>query len=205
MKTSSGRGAALATILFAGSAYAQPAPPLWQIGGSLPAEYSMTLSPDAAYAGNYGARIEMTGRVPGQSRFGTLGQSMFADPWRGMRISMKGWIRTEDTRSAQMWMRIDSPAGTLSLDNMDRRAIKGTTGWAQYEIVMDVPQEANLIAYGVLLVGGGRVDFDSLSFEQAAPDAEVTTLYFYKPKPKDPPLPPPNPLGPDNLDFEQAP
>ncbi len=207
MNASLGRALTIAGIVAAGSAHAQPAPLHWRIGGSAPAEYSMTASGEAAYEGNYGARIQLTGRVPGQSAFGTLAQSMWADPWRGKRISMKSWIRTEEAKSGQMWLRIDGPEGSLSMDNMDGREIKGTTGWSLYEIVMDVPAEAIVLVYGVFLVGGGRVDFDSITFAEAAPGAEVTTRYFFHPKttPNEPPPPTPNPLGPANLDFEQAP
>ena len=45
------------------------------------------------------------------------------------------------------------------------------------EIVMDVPQQAEYFVYGVLLIGGGVLDFDNVEFMSAPPGAKTTTLY----------------------------
>lgn len=42
-----------------------------------------------------------------------------------------------------LWFRVDGTTGkSLSFDNMQDRAVKGTTEWARYEIVLDVPEGA---------------------------------------------------------------
>jgi hypothetical protein len=53
----------------------------------------------------------------------------------------------------------------LSFDNMQDRAIKGTTGWKKYEIVLDVPENTSMLAYGALLSGTGQIWFANLTFE----------------------------------------
>ncbi len=69
-----------------------------------------------------------------------------------------------------MWMRVDGDnpnphKRSLSFDNMQGRPIKGTVDWKKYEIILDVPQESVLIAYGVLLDGPGSVWLDNFEFE----------------------------------------
>ena len=183
-------------------------PPLWRVGGSAPQAYEFSLSPSAAFEGNYGASIRLTGIAESKRDFGVLAQAAKAERWRGQRVAMRAWIKTENAESAQMWLRIDGVDHLIAMDNMDHRAIVGTTGWGLYEIVMDVPQEAATLVYGVFLVGGGRVDFDNVQFLQAPVGAKTTTLY----KESQLKLKKGATYGltgvleaPSNLDFEQAP
>jgi hypothetical protein len=64
-----------------------------------------------------------------------------------------------------MWIRVDGESKVLAFDNMQKRPIKGTTGWQKYEIVLDVAANSQKIAYGVLLDGEGSVWLDDLQFQ----------------------------------------
>ncbi|MEW6497735.1 MAG: hypothetical protein AB1589_35315 [Cyanobacteriota bacterium] len=64
----------------------------------------------------------------------------------------------------------------LSFDNMQNRSIKGTIDWTQYHIVLDVPENASKIAFGVLLAGVGRVWSDDLQFEVVGQDVSTTNI-----------------------------
>ncbi|WP_339709666.1 hypothetical protein [uncultured Kriegella sp.] len=57
---------------------------------------------------------------------------------------------------------------------MQDRPIKGAIGWKKYEIILDVPSESSLIAYGVLVNGPGQVWLDDFAFEVIAKDSETT-------------------------------
>ena len=57
---------------------------------------------------------------------------------------------------------------------MQQRAIKGTTDWTRYEIVLDVPDEAQRLAFGILLAGGGQVWMDDLKFEVVPTTVKTT-------------------------------
>ena len=62
-------------------------------------------------------------------------------------------------------MRIDPDIG---FDNMmsSGRAIRGTTDWTQYEIILDLkPKQAQEIVFGALLVGNGTLWVDKLVLE----------------------------------------
>jgi hypothetical protein len=72
-------------------------------------------------------------------------------------------------------MRVDGHAGRmLGFDNMQDRPIQGTTDWGRHDIVLDVPEEALYIAFGVLLAGRGQIWVDDFEFEFAGPETPVT-------------------------------
>ena len=73
-------------------------------------------------------------------------------------------------------MRVDGAKKdeTLAFDNMQDRAIKGTTDWKKYEIVLDVPENSEMVAFGLLLSGKGQVWMDDLQFEVVGKDVPTT-------------------------------
>lgn len=86
-------------------------------------------------------------------------------------------------------MRVDKGSQSVAFDNMEDRAIKGTTGWKVYQIVLDVPQNATGIFFGVLLSQTGTVWLNSVKFEVVGTDVPVTGR--------------PQREGPTNLGFER--
>lgn len=198
------------TVFAAATAWAQPLPPAWRATGSAPQKYSMTAAPDAAFAGQLGGSIRSIVPVDAKaSEFGALGQAASALPYRGQRLAMRAWIKTEQAESAQMWLRVDAADRVLLLENMDRRPIVGTVGWQSYEIVVDVPEDAAYLVYGALLVGNGRMDIDAITIGPVPVSVDTTRKIYkegqVKPRPADAYRPPsvvwPSPV---NLDFEQT-
>ena len=76
---------------------------------------------------------------------------------------------------------------------MQDRPIKGTSDWKRYEIVLDVPEQAQEIAFGLLLTGGGQVWMDDLKFEVVGKDVATTGPSSTKGAL----------AGPTNLNFEE--
>jgi tetratricopeptide (TPR) repeat protein len=102
--------------------------------------------------------------------FGTLTNFFAADRFRGAVVRYSGFLKTVDVRGwAGLWLRVDGENDEmLRFDNMSYpvdRSIAGSTEWAQYEIVLDVPVEAARIFFGFLLSGTGTVWADDLEFE----------------------------------------
>ncbi len=199
-----------AAMAVVGLAHAQTLPPEWRkINNDPDANYEATLSASAAFEGHFGATLRRVTPANGQSEFGGLIQIARAAPWRGQRVLMRAWIKTTQADAVGMWLRIDAVDTALAMDNMGNRTIKGTTGWSQYEIVLDVPQQAEYLIYGVLLIGGGVLDFDNVEFMAAPPGTKTTLLYnegAMKLKHGQTYTPPRIVLdAPSNLDFEQAP
>jgi len=88
----------------------------------------------------------------------------------GKRIMYTAWVRAKDVKGwASLWLRIDpdDPAHkpALGFDNMSGRPIRGTGDWAQFQVVMDVPEGAADLVYGALLSGNGQVWIDSMDIK----------------------------------------
>ncbi len=162
------------SILAAGVVANAEVPQGWLAAGSRPQDYKMTVDRTVAHSGKASALLKSAVSEPGG--FGTLMQTFKADTYRGKRVRMSGYVRSEDVKnSAGLWMRVDgSRDEPLAFDNMQDRPIKGTTDWKKYEIVLDVPDSAQNIAFGLLLSGAGRTWVDDLSFEVVGKDVPTT-------------------------------
>lgn len=165
-------------------------PPGWFVAGSSSEDYDTGTDTIVAYSGTRSGYIASR---PSPRGFGTLMQIFSAEPLRNTRQQLTAYIKTADVeRSAALWMRADGPDDkTLALDNMDDRPISGTRDWRPYRIVLDIPGNADAIAFGVLLQGPGRVWIDDIQIKPVGQDTP-TTGSGYRLEP-----------APTNLDFEQ--
>ncbi|MEO8211101.1 MAG: hypothetical protein ABI840_11130 [bacterium] len=163
MKTSIFKRALI--VLAALTLFSFDTPNGWHKAGSNPENYEMEIVKAAGNDGKKAATIKSIEAIEG---FGTLMQTCSPDKYKGKQIKMTGYVKSENvTDWAGLWLRVDQP-GTrqpLSFDNMYDRAIKGTTEWKKYEILLDVPANASRIAYGALLAGPGQIWFDNIKFE----------------------------------------
>jgi hypothetical protein len=127
--------------------------------------------------------------------FGTLMQEVLPDDYRGKRVRLAAWVRTEAvTRWCGLWMRVDGAnKRVLAFDNMESRPIRGTAGWTRHEVVLDVAAEAELVAFGVILDGTGAAWIDEVTFEVVGTDVPTTGQGF-----------PAASRIPRNLDFAQG-
>jgi hypothetical protein len=168
----------------------------WIKSGSMPEKYLIAIDNTVA---NDGVKTLCIQSVEADVKgFGTLMQQIQAGNYLGKRLRLRGNIKSENvTGRAGLWLRIDQ-AGTstpLCFDNMYKRPVTGNTGWTEYEIVLDVPAAATVIAFGTLLSGNGRVWFNNLRLE-----AVTTTVPVTAPVTAQPYLMMNEPV---NLNFEQ--
>ena len=104
-------------------------------------------------------------------------QSISAEKYKGSKVRLSGLVKSEDvTHWAGLWMRVDKGGEMLSLDNMQNRGIKGTTGWQRYYVVLEVPKDATKIAFGILLSGPGSVWLDGPKIEIVDVDEPSTNM-----------------------------
>lgn len=163
----------------------------WFKAGSAPGSYDMGIDKGAGPNGTNAASIKsIKKKIDG---FGTLMQNSIPDKYKGKKVRMIGSIKSKDVDGwAGLWLRVDEgkdkAAKSYALDNMYERAVKGTTEWTKYELVLDVPEKATNISFGALLHGVGQIWFDDISFEVA----ENTVPSTSKPKNE-----------PTNLNFEK--
>lgn len=138
----------------------------WFKAGSNPESYDMGIDIESNRNGKKTITIKSINKnIDG---FGTLMQEAFASRYVGKRIRLSGYMKSENVKGwAGFWLRIDqiNPQKPISFDNMHNRAIIGTTDWRKYEIILDVPVNGKVLAYGALLYGTGQIWFDDLKFE----------------------------------------
>ena len=174
----------------------EPVPAPWFISGTHRANYQAGLLPSTSastYDGSRVVQLRLREGVADAVGFGTLMQSISATRYLGRRVRFAAAIRTHQVSDwAGLWLRIDTAAGTHQIDNMHDRPLTQTTAWQEADVVLDVPEEATSLHFGVLLAGGGAVDLAQPSFEAVATDVPITA----KPQP-------PLPDEPQALNFDQ--
>ncbi len=81
----------------------------------------------------------------------------------GTSIQLRGFVRTEDVSDfVGLWLREDGESGSLAFDNMERRQIKGTTGWTEYSVSVQVQPDAQRLFFGFPLAGTGKAWVDDM-------------------------------------------
>jgi hypothetical protein len=166
----------------------------WLLAGSKPANYHTGIDKAAIHEGQPIAYLQSA--VPNTDGFGTLMQSIDATNYAGKRIRLRASVKSQDVGQwAGMWMRVDKEHTIVAFDNMQNRAIKGTQPWSTYDVVLDVPEDATSISFGVLLAGSGEVWVDHVTFESVGKDTQITT-----PNPNQKPALSKTPV---NLNFNQ--
>ena len=149
----------------------------WKLAGSAPEAYEQGEVHEYGLA----ASRYLRSTRPSIDGFGTAMRVTDAAGARGRRLRLSASIKSEDvTAWAGLWMRVDGAAPAngrgemLAFDNMQDRPIRGTTDWRQYQVVLDVPEAAENLAFGVLLAGTGQVWFKNLSVEPVDRSVRVT-------------------------------
>ena len=92
-------------------------------------------------------------------------QTIKADDYKGERLRLSARMKSEDVAGLQLWFRVDGADNrSVRFYNMDDHRVTGTTGWKQYDIVLDVPAGSTTLNYGFFLMGGkGKGWADSFS------------------------------------------
>jgi hypothetical protein len=111
-----------------------------------------------------------------------LMQTFRADNYRGKRLRMTAFVRTEGVKSKQidgggaglMLSAHGEKKGNLTADHMLTRRIMGTTNWSSCAIVLDIPEDAAMIAFGASLPGTGKVWVSDFRFEVVGKDVNTT-------------------------------
>lgn len=166
----------------------------WFVAGSKPEFYRAGLDRGAMHEGQASGYLVST--VPAVPGFGNIMQTILAGDYAGKRIRLHAQLKSQELSDwAGLWMRVDKGKTVVAFDNMQARAIKGTTDWKTCDVVLDVPADATEISFGALLNGGGQVWINGLSFEVVGKDVAVTSEKV--------PESPKFPTHPVNLDFSK--
>jgi hypothetical protein len=154
------------------------APAGWAKNGSKPGSYVVGVDQNETWAGLPSAYVQCTDSST--DGFGGMMQTNSADDFLGKRVRLSGWVKTENANDGggHLWLRVDGQqrGASLQFDNMDRNPVKGTTGWQQYSVVLDVPPEASALAYGFFVQGGGKMWVSGTKIEPVGSDVPSTNM-----------------------------
>lgn len=163
----------------------------WSVSGGAPELYRIGLDGSAPGV----VRIErIPGSGEGKEGFATLMQTIAADEFIGRALRFTAELRSEAAGKGALWMRVDPLSGGryMRFDNMQFRTrdgvLSGDVGWIERSAVLDIPEGAGTIHYGVMLGGGGSLWARNLRVEGADPSEVSITA-------------PPLPRRPTNLGF----
>ena len=134
-------------------------------------DFSVTTSENNPYSGKRCAVISRSTDKHYGEMYGSLSQQIDATSSRGKRVKLHAAIRTDVSgpgNQAYLWLRVTKkffgPASLLFYNNMADRPITNND-WCDYEIIGEVPMDAEVIGYGLALVGDGKAWLDSVSIE----------------------------------------
>lgn len=167
----------------------------WLFTGTAPGKFEAGIDNKIYNTGTKSATLKSIADSLEVDEYATIMQQFNAKNFLGKRARFSGFVKTlEVDGRCGLWMRIDNSLGvTLKLDNMQNRAITGTTEWNHYSCVLDVPETSGVISIGVLLNGTGQVWLDNVTFQEV--DRSIPTTDFT-----------PDDVFPDypkNLSFEE--
>jgi beta-lactamase regulating signal transducer with metallopeptidase domain len=151
------------------------APPGWWKNGDRTPEYVVGMDPGQLHDGKPSAYVKSI--MPSIPGFGGMMQMCKADKFIGKRLRYSAWMKTEKVKDegAHLWFRVDA-AGTntgIQFDNM-KDGPKGTTDWKLYSVVLDVPPESTVLAFGFFIVGTGEAWMSGVKIEEVGLDVPST-------------------------------
>jgi hypothetical protein len=154
------------------------APQGWNKNGNKPEAYTVGVDSNQMWNGLPSAYAK-SGDAAADA-FGGMMQTISADDFLGKRVRLSGWMKTEDANDGggHLWLRVDGQqqGKILEFDNMNNRAPKGTTGWQQYSVVLDVAPDARALAYGFFVQGKGQVWVNNSKLEVIERDVPSTSM-----------------------------
>lgn len=110
-----------------------------------------------------GSCVVMSRHNADKGEFGSLMQRVQARYLAGKTIKYEGELRAEGIDGwAGLWLRVDGDqTPNLIFDNMNNRAIHGSTPWTLFELSVKLPEETVWLNYGIVMSGSGRLWADN--------------------------------------------
>jgi hypothetical protein len=149
-------------------------PPGWLAAGFGSKGSRMRLAPGAGRNGSTALNVRSVDRRNRDAFLGVM-QQLDGAPWAGHRVQVSAWLRTRDVEGrVGLFLRAyDGERRMVAFDNMDGRPVRGTAGWTRYAVVLDVPEDAGELAFGVFLGGGsGELWVDDFDLDRVGPAGE---------------------------------
>ena len=144
----------------------RPLPPLlvprhWLLRGTGPSGYDVKSDRDEVFTGQASVQLVSHDKNVAATKFGSLMQTVLADPWVGKRVEFSMSTRSaEFRRHFELWIRATDSGGAV-IAHGHVESLYGKPEWQKATVVMDIPWSAAEVAYGINLDGAGKVWVDN--------------------------------------------
>jgi hypothetical protein len=119
----------------------------WDLDGGAGGDYSATAD---------GLSAVLSSVAPRPAGAAALVQAIFADDYRGREVVFSGEINTEPlTEHAGLCLEIVKHWREVREDH--GVTVAGRSDWTRYEVRAPVPEDADIIRFGITLTGAGRI------------------------------------------------
>jgi beta-lactamase regulating signal transducer with metallopeptidase domain len=172
------------------------APKGWWKNGNKPEAYDVGIDSTQPYKKPVSVYVKSLDTKTTEGNFGGMMQMCRAESFRGKRLKFTGYVKTLDVvGTANLWFRVDGDSGKLlAFDNMKDRPIKGTSDWKEYSVVLDVPEGATALAYGIFISGSGMAWLNDVQLIEVGSSVKSTNMEDATNLPD----------APQNLDFSNG-
>jgi hypothetical protein len=174
-----------------------------------PEHYEIGLDYEVRHSGRSSAYIKAISAFP--KYYAAIVQSVRADQYSGKRVQLSAYIKTEVADYTFLflqfskWSQNSSTSNDHSVFNSGSdQIIRGTVDWKRYDIVFDVPLDADHLAFGVI-ARDGSTWLDDLKLEVVEPNIPTTRVTISRAPPVMQPRLPKNfplPAKPLSLHFD---
>ena len=137
-------------------------------GWDSPTSYEWRTARDIMHGGARSGRL----RSAGASGYGVAIARVSAATVRGQVVKLHGWVKTADTRGLA-GLFLTAKGGGGASDTMPWQRLNGSTDWTEVTVEVDVPDQAETLELGAMLVGEGTAWFDDLQLEVTGRGASI--------------------------------
>jgi erythromycin esterase len=141
-------------------------PPGWAPrDGIAGVEWEAILSRDGAHSGRQSAVIRRAAPAGYSETYGELRQRVNASAWRGQRLTFSAAVRLEPTTPASrayLWIQLQNGLSQLIIQRSTADSPITAPEWREYELEIDVPEDAESVWYGIVVVGPGPAWVDTV-------------------------------------------
>jgi hypothetical protein len=133
---------------------------------------------DYSAAADHGTAM-LSSAVPQPDGFAWLAQEIFADDYRGTTVTFRGQFRTPDTTGrAGLFVRVMQPHDVrgpftteVALADSANHVVtlEGPGDWTTHQVTAPIPDDTNIIAFGVFLAGPGQIELRDPELTRAGP------------------------------------
>ena len=143
-----------------------------------PKSYEIHFDPSTTFSGKNSLAITLHGAETAQQEpfvkdrmISLTHEGFLATSYRGQRLHMTTYVKAEDVKRANFHLAIIGPAIepnhvhiTQHMTSTHLHPVEGSSDWTRYELVIDVPNNANSIQVSLSMEGHGKLWLDSIHF-----------------------------------------